>query len=133
MHGHAITLAQLPLLPSSSSAAAHSLVLLHMLPAFQLFAQPVFALIESWVDGRLQQRQQQKSPGGGGYACGGGAWAARALAPLPLRLWWRSAYVLLMTFLAIMMPFFNDVRLKRRGIGVAFICIEQKAWGLGRG
>ena len=41
--------------------------------------------------------------------CGGGAWASRVLAPLPLRLWWRSAYVLLMTFLAVMMPFFNDV------------------------
>ena len=72
-----------------------------MLPAFQLFAQPIYALVEGWV----AQRNGRQSRG----CCGGGAWAARVLAPLPLRLWWRSAYVLVIHFLAIMMPFFNDV------------------------
>ena len=81
--------------------AAHILVLLHMLPAFQLFAQPVYALVESWM------AERNGRPSGG--CCSGGAWASRLVAPLPLRLWWRSAYVLVMTFLAIMMPFFNDV------------------------
>lgn len=75
--------------PASVVTAANIMVLLHMLPAYQVFSQPVFHGLEQFLTEHV--------PG------------ANRIPPLLLRIVCRSLYVCMTTTVAIVMPFFTDI------------------------
>ncbi|KAF8062023.1 AAP2 [Scenedesmus sp. PABB004] len=76
--------------PAGVVTAANAMVLLHMLPAYQVFSQPVFHGLEAAFTDHAPRR-------------------CAALPPRALRLAGRSAYVALTTGVAVVMPFFTDI------------------------
>ncbi|KAL4431404.1 hypothetical protein ABPG75_006660 [Micractinium tetrahymenae] len=72
------------------SRAANLLVLIHMVPAYQVFSQPVFAEVERVLRHRGKATLLAKT----GY--------------VGFRLCFRSLYVVLVCFIAIALPFFSD-------------------------
>lgn len=66
------------------------MVLIHMIPAYQVWSQPHFEFVE------LNVNRTKNWP----KFLGRGWW---------LKLWYRSFYVCLLTFLAVLLPFFNVV------------------------
>lgn len=74
---------------SISPAHTHAQVLIHMLPAYQVFSQPVFAAVE-----RVLRHRQS------GLLDRLGRWA--------FRLSFRSLYVVLVALVAIALPFFSE-------------------------
>lgn len=73
---------------------ANAMVLVHMVPAYQVWSQPHFDFAETWItktfkDSRFIPSVMTKGLG--------------------LRLWYRTIYVVLVTFLAVLLPFFSAV------------------------
>jgi len=75
--------------PKGPLIAANIAVVFHLLPAFQVFSQPVFALADKHLPAKMP----------------GTFWKRKH----PFRFLFRSLYVLILTFLACLMPFFNDI------------------------
>lgn len=75
--------------PASVVTAANVMVLLHMLPAYQVFSQPVFQGLEQFLTDHIPRTKR--------------------MPPLLLRIIFRSLYVCMTTTVAIVMPFFTDV------------------------
>eukprot|EP00878_Enallax_costatus_P023655 GHUV01025173.1.p1 GENE.GHUV01025173.1~~GHUV01025173.1.p1 ORF type:complete len:226 (-),score=42.89 GHUV01025173.1:895-1572(-) len=75
--------------PASVVTAANVMVLLHMLPAYQVFSQPVFHGLEQFLTEHVPGTQR--------------------VPPLLLRVVCRSLYVCMTTTVAIVMPFFTDI------------------------
>ncbi|PSC75625.1 transmembrane amino acid transporter [Micractinium conductrix] len=69
--------------------AANIMVLIHMVPAYQVFSQPVFAAVER----SLRHKH---------------SWMLGTKRRWTFRLVWRSIYVVLVCFVAIALPFFSD-------------------------
>lgn len=72
------------------SRAANLMVLIHMIPAYQVFSQPVFAAVERMI--RHSKRQSRLATTS--------RWTFRIL--------FRSSYVVIVCFIAIALPFFSD-------------------------
>ncbi|KAI9114431.1 hypothetical protein K1719_014659 [Acacia pycnantha] len=84
--------------------AANAAVAVHLVGAYQVFSQPIFAFIEKQASQRFPTNQLLNKefkvtllPG---------------FAPYNLNLWrlvWRTCYVVLTTLVSMLLPFFNDV------------------------
>lgn len=74
---------------------ANACIVVHLVGGFQVFCQPLFAAVEGGV--------ARRCPG----LLGGGA--GRASGVNVFRLVWRTAFVAVITLLAILMPFFNSI------------------------
>lgn len=76
--------------PVAPIVVANIAVCIHLIPAYTVYAQPTFALVEEHAariaNGKLD-----------------GKWAARVF-----RLVWRSLYVVTLAFIAALLPFFGD-------------------------
>ncbi|KZV37208.1 amino acid permease 8-like [Dorcoceras hygrometricum] len=83
---------------------ANACIVLHLVGVYQVFAQPVFSAVESWAAGRWPKSDFVTKE----YGIGGGKNKQHKCSINLLRLVWRSSFVMLATFLAMMMPFFND-------------------------
>lgn len=75
---------------------ANAMVIIHLVAAYQVWSQPHFALVEEWVEHRLCKDVQNR------YL----RYLSRGL---PLRLVYRSFYVVVVTFLAVLLPFFQSI------------------------
>lgn len=75
---------------------ANAMVIIHLVAAFQVWSQPHFALVEEWIEHGVCKDVQNRY---GRYLTRG----------LPLRLVYRSFYVVVVTFLAVLLPFFQSV------------------------
>lgn len=77
--------------PAGLVTAANAMVLVHMIPAYQVFSQPVFHMVEMALEKKC-------------WKTGG---SARMM--LPMRLLLRTLYVVGTTLVACAMPFFSDI------------------------
>lgn len=75
--------------PKGPLIMANTMVVFHLLPAFQVYSQPIFALVDKHVAPKMPIDMLRKKA--------------------PFRICFRTAYVLLTTFLGCLMPFFNDI------------------------
>jgi amino acid permease len=75
--------------PSFVVTAANAMVLIHMLPAYQVFSQPLFHGMEQFLTEHVPNVSR--------------------MPPLVLRIVVRSLYVALTTTVAVVMPFFTDI------------------------
>lgn len=75
---------------------ANVMVVLHMIPAYQVWSQPHFVLVEEWIEFKVCKDVKNK------YL----RWCSRGLG---LRLVYRTIYVILLTFLAVLLPFFQSI------------------------
>lgn len=78
---------------------ANAAIVIHLVGAYQVFCQPLFAFFEkcarrTWPDAAIITREIQ---------------ITKFLKLNVFRLGWRSAFVVLTTVIAMLMPFFNDV------------------------
>ncbi|XP_057419766.1 amino acid permease 2-like isoform X2 [Lotus japonicus] len=80
---------------------ANAAIAIHLVGAYQVYAQPLFAFVEKGTVKRFPKvNKQYKIPLPGGFA------------PYNLnlfRLIWRTLFVISTTFIAMLIPFFNDV------------------------
>ncbi|XP_073053938.1 amino acid permease 8-like isoform X2 [Primulina eburnea] len=79
-------------------------IVLHLVGAYQVISQPIFSAVESCVIGRWPKSDFVTKE----YGIGSGKNSKCKCSINLLRLVWRSSFVMLATFLAMMMPFFND-------------------------
>ncbi|KAG6551692.1 hypothetical protein Mapa_006781 [Marchantia paleacea] len=82
---------------------ANACLVVHLIGAYQVFAQPVFAFVEGWITKRrpdshfIHKNFDLVLPWGSTYHFN------------LFRLTWRSGYVAVTTLLAILLPFFNAI------------------------
>ncbi|XP_049933293.1 amino acid permease 6-like [Nymphaea colorata] len=82
---------------------ANLCIVIHLLGAWQVYTQPVYAFIEGWAASKWQTSDFIKKehviilPYYGAYSIN------------MFRLLWRTAYVVLTTAIAMAVPFFNDI------------------------
>ncbi|BBN20699.1 amino acid permease [Marchantia polymorpha subsp. ruderalis] len=82
---------------------ANACLVVHLIGAYQVFAQPVFAFVEGWITKRrpdshfIHKNFDLVLPWGSTYHLN------------LFRLTWRSGYVAVTTLLAILLPFFNAI------------------------
>ncbi|KAL6602845.1 hypothetical protein ACP70R_043206 [Stipagrostis hirtigluma subsp. patula] len=79
---------------------ANVCIVVHLVGAYQVFSQPIFAAVETWAaarwpDAKLVTREHPVAAGRFRFNA--------------FRLGWRTAFVAVSTVLAIVMPFFNDI------------------------
>jgi amino acid permease len=79
---------------------ANVCVVVHLVGAYQVYCQPIFAFVETWAAARW--------PNAMFITCEHPV-ASGKLRVNMFRLTWRSAFVVVSTVLAIIMPFFNDI------------------------
>lgn len=82
---------------------ANAAIVIHLVGAYQVYCQPLFAFIEKWAAKKLPKSQfitreiQVPVPG------------FRPVRLNLFRLVWRTAFVILTTVISMLLPFFNDV------------------------
>ncbi|XVE66694.1 hypothetical protein DITRI_Ditri08aG0099200 [Diplodiscus trichospermus] len=82
---------------------ANACIIIHLVGAYQVFCQPIFKRVEDWCFNRwpnnsfIKEGRPTKLP-----LCGVYRFSA-------FRVVWRTAYVILTTVLAMLLPFFNDI------------------------
>nr|CAD1844093.1 unnamed protein product [Ananas comosus var. bracteatus] len=82
---------------------ANLAIIIHLVGAYQVFCQPLFAFVEKWATQRwpkseflTREYEARLAPG-------------RTYKLNLFRLTWRTAFVVLTTIISMLMPFFNDV------------------------
>ena len=79
---------------------ANVCIVVHLVGAYQVYCQPIYAAVESWAAGRWPDSEfvvRQYHPFSGKFSLN------------MFRLVWRTAFVIVSTVLAISLPFFNDI------------------------
>jgi len=76
--------------PAGVIDAANAMVLIHLIPAYQVWSQPHYEFVD------LIAERSEKWP----------RWLGKGWV---LRLWYRTLYTCFITFLAILLPFFNTI------------------------
>ncbi|KAH1245889.1 Amino acid permease 2 [Glycine max] len=79
---------------------ANAAIVIHLVGAYQVYAQPLFAFVEKWASKRWPEVETEYKipiPGFSPYNLS------------PFRLVWRTVFVIITTFVAMLIPFFNDV------------------------
>ncbi|KAL8537298.1 hypothetical protein ACS0TY_012448 [Phlomoides rotata] len=84
---------------------ANACIVVHLVGAYQVFAQPVFSVVESWATRKWPKSKFVVEE----YAINIGNNKKYAFRLNLLRLIWRSSFVILATLIALIMPFFNDI------------------------
>jgi amino acid permease len=79
---------------------ANVCVVVHLVGAYQVYCQPIFAAVERWAGARWP---------GAKFLTRDYPVASGKLSVNMFRLTWRTAFVVVSTVLAILMPFFNDI------------------------
>jgi amino acid permease len=79
---------------------ANVCIVVHLVGAYQVFTQPIFAAVETWAGARwpgaeFLTREHDVVPG--------------KLSVNAFRMTWRTAFVVVSTMIAILMPFFNAI------------------------
>jgi amino acid permease len=75
---------------------ANAMVIAHLVAAYQVWSQPHFALVEDWMENKVCKDVKNPTL----------RWMTRGFG---LRLLYRSFYVVIVTFLAVLLPFFQSV------------------------
>lgn len=75
---------------------ANAMVIIHLIAAYQVWSQPHFALVEEWVEHGACKNVQRP-------------FLRYITRGFPLRLVYRSFYVVIVTFLAVLLPFFESI------------------------
>lgn len=78
-------------------------IIIHLVGAYQVFAQPVFSAVESWGSKRWPQSKFMTKEYNARIPLVG-TWRMNML-----RVIWRTIYVLITTLIAIIFPFFNSI------------------------
>ncbi|CAM0907162.1 unnamed protein product [Alopecurus aequalis] len=80
---------------------ANLAIVVHLIGAYQVYAQPLFAFVEKWAARRWPKVEEYdlRLHGPGVHACRVNAF----------RLVWRTCFVVLTTVVSMLLPFFNDV------------------------
>ncbi|CAA7405292.1 unnamed protein product [Spirodela intermedia] len=85
--------------------AANAAIVIHLVGAYQVYCQPLFAFVESWAPRRWPHSRLVNGehplrllPGG-----------AATIRVNAFRLLWRTAFVVVTTVISMLLPFFNDV------------------------
>ena len=73
------------------------MVLVHMVPAFQVWSQPHFEFVESFITKQFHREDKSRTLMN---TLTKGFW---------MRFWYRTGYVCIVTFLAILLPFFSVI------------------------
>ncbi|KAK7353686.1 hypothetical protein VNO80_19137 [Phaseolus coccineus] len=79
---------------------ANAAIVIHLVGAYQVYAQPLFAFVEKWVSKRWPKVDKEFKvpiPGFAPYNLS------------PFRLVWRTGFVIITTIVAMLIPFFNDI------------------------
>ena len=79
---------------------ANAAIVIHLVGAYQVYAQPLFAFVEKWVSKRwpnVDKEYKVPIPGFAPYNLS------------PFRLVWRTGFVIITTIVAMLIPFFNDI------------------------
>lgn len=79
---------------------ANAAIVIHLVGAYQVYAQPLFAFVEKWASKRWPEVDTEYKvpiPGFSPYNLS------------PFRLVWRTVFVIITTIVAMLIPFFNDV------------------------
>ncbi|KAK6140752.1 hypothetical protein DH2020_025515 [Rehmannia glutinosa] len=84
---------------------ANGCIVLHLVGAYQVFAQPIFSAVESWAVTKWPKSKFVT----GEYIIGIGTNRRHNFSVNFLRLIWRSSFVIVATVVALIMPFFNDI------------------------
>lgn len=97
---------------------ANIAIVIHLVGAYQLFAQPLFAFVEKWASKKLCATnsprrnsfisKEIKVPIPYWYGHGHGVLVANYNLNL-FKLVWRSTFVMVTTIVSMLLPFFNDV------------------------
>ncbi|KAG8075519.1 hypothetical protein GUJ93_ZPchr0006g43922 [Zizania palustris] len=82
---------------------ANVCIVVHLVGAYQVFSQPIFAAVETWAAKRWPNADfiNREHPVVSGKRC--------RFSVNMFRLTWRTAFVVASTVVAIVMPFFNDI------------------------
>ncbi|KAJ7558360.1 hypothetical protein O6H91_04G035800 [Diphasiastrum complanatum] len=82
---------------------ANACIVVHLVGAYQVYSQPIFAFVEDWASNTWPKNKfLQKEVPVNSLLCG----------PLPIspfRLIWRSFFVIFTVIVAMLLPFFNDI------------------------
>lgn len=84
---------------------ANACIVLHLVGAYQVFAQPIYSVVESWAATKWPTSVLVT----GEYTISIDKRQRLMFSLNSFRLIWRSSFVILATFAALLMPFFNDV------------------------
>ncbi|KAL0394122.1 UNVERIFIED_CONTAM: Amino acid permease 8 [Sesamum latifolium] len=82
---------------------ANCCIVLHLVGAYQVFAQPVFSAVESYAKRKWPKSNFVNAEYSIGFC------SSQRFSVNFLRLIWRSSFVILATLVALVMPFFNDI------------------------
>lgn len=91
--------------PSWLVEVANACIVLHLVGAYQVFAQPIYSVVESWATRKWPKSVLVT----GEYTISIDKKQRLMFSLNPFRLIWRSSFVIVATFVAMLMPFFNDV------------------------
>ncbi|KAH6835798.1 amino acid permease 8 [Perilla frutescens var. hirtella] len=84
---------------------ANACIVLHLIGAYQVFAQPIYSVVELWATRKWPKSVLVT----GEYSISICKKQSLMFSVNLLRLIWRSSFVIFATFVALLMPFFNDV------------------------
>ncbi|XP_039117151.1 amino acid permease 3-like [Dioscorea cayenensis subsp. rotundata] len=82
---------------------ANAAVVVHLVGAYQVYCQPLFAFIESWAIKQFPNSDFITREISVSY------WPSKTYKLNVFRLVWRTAFVILTTIISMLLPFFNDV------------------------
>ncbi|CAL9766875.1 unnamed protein product [Musa acuminata subsp. burmannicoides] len=83
---------------------ANLAIVVHLVGAYQVFCQPLFAFVEKWSAKRWPKSELITHEYEARIPCTGATYKLNLF-----RLVWRTAFVVLTTVISMLMPFFNDV------------------------
>ncbi|KAL7159275.1 hypothetical protein ABFS83_01G017300 [Erythranthe nasuta] len=84
---------------------ANACIVLHLVGAYQVFAQPVFSAVELWANKKWPKSNFVTRD----YKIGIGKNRNKFTSVNLMRLIWRSSFVIVATLFALILPFFNDI------------------------
>ncbi|XP_047970022.1 amino acid permease 8-like isoform X2 [Salvia hispanica] len=84
---------------------ANACIVLHLIGAYQVFAQPIYSVVESWARRKWPESEVVTRE----YTISLDKKQSLVISLNLFRLIWRSLFVIFATFIALLMPFFNDV------------------------
>ncbi|WVZ98616.1 hypothetical protein U9M48_044029 [Paspalum notatum var. saurae] len=88
---------------------ANAAIVVHLVGAYQVYCQPLFAFVEKWAQRRWPKSRYVTAEVAVPLSLSLSGPAARCLRLNLFRLTWRTAFVVATTVVSMLLPFFNDV------------------------